>query len=211
MKLSEAQLKQIEEAVKAAERTTRGEIVPVVIAQAREYPEAWLLLALAGGVASGLASFAAHELWGAGWSLTVGRFALEVLLGSALGLLAGLSATLRRLAVGREDLAEAVSIRAAAEFTRHGVMNTGDRCGVLLFVSLFEHRAELVADRGIHSAVPSGYWQAELDRMMVEVHAQGLAAALCSGITRIGALLSERFPREAGTTNELADTLRRGE
>ena len=211
MKLTEDQLKQIEEAVKAVERTTRGEIVPVVIAQAREYPEAWLLLALAGGVAAGVSSYAAHELWGAGWSLTVGRFALEVLIGAGAGLLAGLQPTVRRFAVGRDDLAEAVSMRAAAEFTRHGVMNTGDRCGVLLLVSLFEHRAELVADRGIHSAVPSGYWQVELDRMMAEVHAQGLAAALCSGITRIGALLSAQFPREAGTTNELADNLRRGE
>jgi putative membrane protein len=115
---------------------------------------------------------------------------------------------LRRWVIGRGDLADAVSLRAAAEFTRHGVMNTQDRCGVLLLVSLFEHRAHILADRGIHAQVPEGYWKECLDRMMAKVKPEGLSSALCSGITELGALLAEKFPREAGSTNELADHLR---
>lgn len=208
MNLTDTELKQIEHAVKELESKTRGEIVPIVLSQSRDYLEPRLILVLMGILASGVSSYLLHEVWGAGWSLSLTSFALELVLGAAVGIILGFIPGLRRRLVGAESLAEAVDLRAAAEFTRHGVMNTSDRCGILLLVSLFEHRAEILADRGIHSQVPEGYWKSCLDRMMAQVKPQGLAAALCSGIAEIGELLAEKFPREAGTTNELSDHLR---
>lgn len=209
MKLTESDLSLIEQAVKDVEATTRGEIVPLLLDQSRAYPEAYLLLVLGGGIASGLASYGVHEFLGPGWTLGVGEFAIEILSGIGLALLATLSPWIRRKVLDQGVLADSVHRRALAEFTEHGVMNTNDRCGVLLLVSLFEHRAEIIADRGIHAVVPEGYWKQELDQMMQEIHVKGLAPALDSGIRRIGDLMAVKFPREAGTTNELADHLRK--
>lgn len=209
MKLTEAELKQLEGAVRDVEARTRGEIVPILLQQSRAYPEAYLILALGGGIASGLSSYVVHELLGPGWTLGVGEFAIEILAGMGLAILAAVVPWMRRKVLGRGVLADSVHRRALAEFTRHGVMNTNDRCGVLLLVSLFEHRAEIVADQGIHAAVAEGYWKQELDQMMQEIHVRGIAPALEAGIRRIGALMAEKFPREAGTANELADHLRR--
>ncbi|MFN7684515.1 MAG: TPM domain-containing protein [Oligoflexia bacterium] len=211
MKLTDLELKQIERAVQAAEQKTRGEIVPLVIRQARGYPEAWILPPVIGTVVSGVFSYVLHEWMGAGWVLGARELAVEMGLGAVLGLGLSLVPAVRRLVVGKQDLAEAVALRAAAEFTRLGVMNTQDRCGILLLIGLFEHQAEIVADRGIHSQVGEGYWQAELDQMMRELKRDGLTPALCSGIARLGELLAAKFPREAATSNELSDQLRRGE
>jgi len=208
MKLSESELKKIEDTIKKIEGMTRGEVVPVLVRQSRDYPEVgWMLICL-GALSSGILSYVAHTFWGASWDVGSVEFALEILVGAAAGWAVSLIPAARRWMLGAEDLTAAVSFRASAEFTRHGVMDTQDRCGVLLLVSLFEHRAEILADRGIHSQVPEGYWKECLDRMMAKVKPEGLSSALCSGITELGALLAEKFPREAGSTNELADHLR---
>ena len=208
MKLTASELKLIEQAVQKAEAHTRGEIVPVVVGSSREYPESWLMLALAGGIAAGLASWLTHEGLGPGWVLTVTEFSLEILAGAGVALALGWIAPFRRRVIGSEDLARAVHERAVMEFVEHGVMNTSDRCGILLLVSLFEHRAEIIADRGIYTQVPETFWQQELDQMLSELRTRGLAPALTQGIERLGVLLTEKFPREAGTTNELGDSLR---
>ena len=208
MKLSQSDLQKIEEAVQRVERTTRGEIVPVLLSQSASYSDAGHLLALDGAIAAGVSSYCMHEVLGPGWTLSTAEFALEIAAGWGIGMALSFIPAVRRMYLGRRRLAETVQERAFAAFTRNGLMNTTDRCGVLLLVSLFERRAVLLGDRGIHAVVGDDYWKEELGRITDGIHGQNIATALLEGVTRIGALMADKFPPDGTPRDELSNRLK---
>ncbi len=208
-KFTEAELQRIEKAVQAAESQTRGEIVAVVVPQSQAYRWVGFFLSAMGAAVATAVAFLWAEVSGSLWGIRPDHLVVFQLGGALTGaLLAGVKAIKRRI-VPAAHLDAAVDKQALAEFVRHGVMNTGDRCGVLLLISLFEHRVEIVADRGIHSQVVPEFWQEETGRLASDLRAgRPLSDALCDAIGRLGALLATKFPRTADTVNELDDRLR---
>ena len=74
--------------------------------------------------------------------------ALPPAAGAALGWLAALFLPdLRRALVPAEALAARVHQRATQAFVEEDVFRTRDRTGILIFISLFEHRVVVLADR----------------------------------------------------------------
>jgi putative membrane protein len=76
---------------------------------------------------------------------------------------------------------------------------------VLIYISLVEHHAEIVADAGINERVPPGFWQAIIDGLTAEIAAGRLAAGLVQAVGACGDALREHFPRHPGDQNELPD------
>jgi len=99
-------------------------------------------------------------------------------------------------------------VRAAAQaFEALGMAQTRDRNGVLIFVSVHDHRVAIVGDTGIHERVPEGFWE-KVIRAIEEQFADGrYVDGLLEGITRAGARLTDYFPPRADDTNELPDTI----
>ncbi|MET0943395.1 MAG: TPM domain-containing protein [Mesorhizobium sp.] len=93
------------------------------------------------------------------------------------------------------------------QFLARNVHVTAERTGVLLFVSLAEHYAEVVADAGINQRVSQESW----DRVVVVLtdHARRdrLADGFVIAIDMVGASLAEHFPVSAHDINELDDHL----
>jgi putative membrane protein len=85
-------------------------------------------------------------------------------------------------------------VRRCAEllFHRHRVHATRRRTGVLLLVSLFERRIEVVADDAFAGRVSAEEWRAAIDRMVPRIATEGAAAALTEGIRAIAALLEQK-------------------
>jgi putative membrane protein len=84
---------------------------------------------------------------------------------------------------------------------------TAGRTGVLLFVSVAERHAEIIADKGIDARVPAGTWKKVIDDLTAAIGEGHSADGFVAAITAIGAHLARHFPPTARDPNELPDHL----
>ena len=97
--------------------------------------------------------------------------------------------------------------RAALEqFFLRRVGHTAKRTGVLIFVSLAEHYARIIADEGVAAKVHDAEWQAAIDTLTCDIRDGRIAAGFVAAIERCGAVLAEHAPPD-GSPNELPDRL----
>ena len=198
-------LERIEEAVRRAEAGSSGEIAVYVAWRSDSYPEApWLAAALAGAGAC-LALFVA-DLRSPLWT-PLHQLVTAVLAAAGAGALAGrFVPAIRRLLAGRSRIDAMVRRRAEEVFLCRELFKTQRRTGILLFVSLFERRAVVVADSGISAKVGQSEW----DRVVAHVTDNARSGALVDGIVKAvercrGLLLQNGFLAGPGDRNELSD------
>lgn len=199
--LDERGVAAITAAVQSAERATSGEIVPVIVERSDPYAE--LRFGAAALVAFACAALAlAFEPGLAPWLVPtqLGVFA-------AGAWLFGRPALLRRL-VADEVVTRRVARAAALAFHEAGLVETRERTGILIYVSLLEHRVLVLADRGIHARVEAGTWDSVVARIVAGICENRAEAGLADGIRLCGEILSERFPIRPGDLNELPNTPR---
>ncbi|HWK35067.1 TPM domain-containing protein, partial [Sphingomonas sp.] len=79
--------------------------------------------------------------------------------------------------------------------------------GVLLYLSLDEHRAELIADESIHTKVSQDVWGAAMAALVAAVKDGRPGDGMADAVAQIGIVLAEHFPRGADDVNELPDRL----
>ena len=78
---------------------------------------------------------------------------------------------------------------------------------MLLYLSLAERRAEIVADAAIHSKVAPDVWGNAMAALIAALKDERPGDGMAEAVTRIGAVLAEHFPRSEGDINELPDRL----
>lgn len=201
---TEEERKRIEAAVRSVELRTSGEIVPLVVDAAYDYPRAEIqaggLLALA--LAANLAWWLfAGSLWAVLAAFLLGYWPCRQLLRACPPLL-------RRLIHPAEIDAE-VEERAKTAFLDHGLHRTQEGTGILILICLFEHRVQVLADHGIHHAVPPETWQRVADMVTAGIHTGRTGEALCEAIAYCGDLLAENFPPRHDDTDELPNLITR--
>ena len=97
--------------------------------------------------------------------------------------------------------------RAALEqFVLRGISHTGNRCGVLIFVSLAERYARIIADEGVAQKVHASEWQTAIDALTKHMRDGHIAAGFIAAIERCGAVLAQHAPPN-GSANALPDRL----
>jgi uncharacterized membrane protein len=99
---------------------------------------------------------------------------------------------------------------AERAFARLGMAATARRIGLLLFVSPWHRRVELVADQGITERVQPAAFTATVERLSTEFRAGRFTEGLCSAIADLAAALAPAFPPDPRRTSELPDTVDRG-
>ena len=192
----------IEQAVSEAEKTTAGEIVPIVVSSSGTYAEVELIGMGCGLVVGTLAAFVFHDPWAYLHSQM-----LWPLGGAALGfLLTRIPAVKRRLIAGNR-ITDSVHARSLAAFTAHGLHHTKAHTGILIFVSLLEHRVIVLADRGINEKVAPGTWNEVVQMLTAGLKSGNASEAFCRAIARCGAILAQHFPRSIDDVNELSNKL----
>jgi len=97
--------------------------------------------------------------------------------------------------------------RALALFRTAAEARTRQLTGMLLYLSLDEHRAEIVADEAIASKVPPEVWGEAMAAMIDEVRAGNVAQGMALAIAKAGEILAEHCPKSESNPNELPDRL----
>jgi putative membrane protein len=199
--LDPAARQRVSEAVAQAERGTSGEIVPLVVASSDDYADQRWRVAVAAALLTAAALHAFRpelEVMSILWS--------EVAALVVAFALAGWSPLLRRF-LPRAQAVSAVKRRAWVGFNELGLSRTRDRTGVLIFVSMLEHRVEILADQGIDSQVPPGTWDEIMKRLVSKIQGGDLAEGLRVAVLDCGDILRAKFPARADDTDELPNTL----
>ena len=211
--LTEADLARIKAAVGAAEQRTAGEIVPFVVRQSGRYDVAAWRAAAVGALLAAAAALGlswVYDGWGLPWLYSTWAVETATLAGAVAGGLVGTFVEpIRRLLAGPLLLAETVQRRAAEAFLAEEVFATRDRTGILLFVSLFEHRIEVVGDAGINAKVEQAEWEGVVARIRSGIQAGDLAGGLVAAVEMCGDLLHRRgVAVRENDTDELSDGVR---
>jgi putative membrane protein len=208
--ISEADRLRISEAVAEAEGKTSGEIVPYVVDRSDAYEVAeWRAGALFGVVAMGI--FAAFRQFTEVWlPFTVGdAFLVTLLAGAGGALLTHSVPLLQRFFAGGALLDLRAGQRASQAFVSEEVFRTRDRTGILLFVSLLEHRVVVLGDAGINARVRQDDWDRVVAILTHAVRRRLLADGFVDAIRECGRLLRiQGVARRPDDTDELADDLR---
>lgn len=124
----------------------------------------------------------------------------------AVGALLSAAATgLRRLLVSRKLMDESVRTAARARFVDQGISMTQGRTGILVYVSLFERRVEVVADVGIPVDRLGARWSQAVQA--IDAAARRGVGPFLAAMQGLGPLLAEAAPRSASDVNELPDDM----
>lgn len=102
---------------------------------------------------------------------------------------------------------ERVHAEAMKQFLSKGLHVTSERTGVLLYVSLADHVAEVIADEGIYARVAPELWGDTILALIGGIKAGRAADGFVEAIGIAGTVLAEHFPPGEHNPNELPDKL----
>ena len=191
----------IEKAVQEAESKTIGEIVPMVLKASNAYPAVSWRFAF---VFSVFLSGATYLLYPYFDTLIYFLFQLVfLLLGLGLIQIPGL----KRHFLSQPEIEEETYQRAIQAFYENNLHTTHNRTGILIFVSLLEHKIHILADSGIHQKVEKDTWQIIVKQLSTEIRKNNLKEGLREAILKCGDMLSHHFPKTPSNPNELSNKL----
>jgi putative membrane protein len=200
MSISTEDRERVSNAIRAAEAKTSGEIVcvlaeastdttalPVLIAAVAALGLPWLLVAFT--------TMTVHQI-----------LLLQIALFFALLLI--LCSPHVRVALIPRKARRAMAYRVAMEqFTARGLARRTGPSGILIFASLAEHYARIIANDRIAALVPQSAWQAAVDALVAHAREGRIANGFVAAIDLCGLELARHFPRTEATRNELPDRI----
>ncbi|HBT96262.1 MAG TPA: hypothetical protein DEB25_00715, partial [Desulfobulbaceae bacterium] len=195
-------------AVRAAESETSGEIVVSIATASHGYPQA----ATVGGFLLGLPLALLAMPW-LGSFLWLGQGNVWIFLICLtffylpLRFLVAKTPALKRLFLFTEQVEEEVGEAALASFYSHQLDATRERNGVLLFISVFERRVFILADKGVNERIETTCWRGMVDSLTAAIRHGDHGPAVCRTVTDIGAVLRQHFPPRPDDQNELSDLM----
>jgi len=204
--LTEEERGRVAEAIRAAEEKTAGEIYCVLARASDSYffPAAFFVT-LSILLVSLPAAFLLHHWW---ISVPPAWF-----VAAQLAALAGALLVLKFLPelrihfVPRGLRYRRAHDHALRQFLGRNIHLTRQRTGILIFVSLAEHYAEVVADAGINAHVPQERWNAAVEMLTHHVAAGDLATGFIEAVRLVGVELATHFPPDAANPDEIDNHL----
>lgn len=212
--------KRVSDAVAAAEARTSGEIVTVIADRSDGYSD----IALGWAVMIAFTALAAYAVfpgfylglierivggWNHEWTH---RELLGIALAGVILKFAGAWLLLLwkplRFALVPPSVKTARALARAIDLFKVGAeRRTHGRTGILIYLSMCEHRAEIVADEAIASKVSDETWGDAMAAMLPHIKQGRCADGMIAAVQKVGAVLAEHFPRAEDDTNELPDRL----
>lgn len=219
-RLDEEDHRRVTEAVVEAERASAGEIVTIIAARSDSYHDVVVHYAVAAMLAvpalvalvpeSWIARAEAAMLgWNAGFTRAAFGLTLFVLLALVFLLARFLLAPMRfRMALTPGATKARRVHRRAVELFRAGCeLRTRGRTGVLIYLSVAEHRAEILADKAIAEKVDPDVWGEALADLIADSKDGRPGDGMVKAVRRVGEVLAGIIPPAEHDVNELSDRL----
>ena len=194
----------VTEAVQEAEKRTSGEIVPMIVSSSYDYPTAKLITALLFSLPFAL--LLPHLLDDYIWIEPTNVYLFLCLLLPLFFIssyIVAIFPSLARVFISQEEMDIEVEEEAMKSFFTEKLYATRDANGILLFISIFEKKVWILADRNIQDKIPQQSWDALVSELTAKISSKDRCAALCSTITQMGDLLEQHFPWKRDDTDEL--------
>ena len=214
-RFTEADHALVTEAVAKAERSSDGEIVTIVAARSDSYHDVGLHYAVLAMLLVPTAAAVLPQAWidsalapVFGWNEPLSFRLLMLLLvaGQALVFLIvrfALAYMPLRMALTPAGTKTRRVRRRAVELFRAGTeKRTKGRTGILLYLSLLEHRAEIVADEAIHGRVEPDVWGESMAALVDGVKAGRPGEGMALSVEKIGEVLARCLPPTLDNPNE---------
>lgn len=218
--MSEADHARVSAAVHAAEQHTSGEIVTIVADHSDRYLDIALWWSVLAGVLTlaMIAIFpdlymdivnALFDKWNPEWQpreyfeLALAVFVIKF--GATRLILQWIP--IRLFLTPGIVKSRRVRRRAVRYFKVGAERRTAGKTGILIYLSLIERRAEIVADESIHSVVAQELWGHAMADMLAHVKEGRVPEGMIAAIGDVGEILADHFPRKGDDKNELPDRL----
>jgi uncharacterized membrane protein len=101
--------------------------------------------------------------------------------------------------------------RGAEVFFELNMHETKARNGVLIYIALHDKKLAILGDSGINAVVPEGFWDKAKDEMVKHFRFGHYGQGISQAILMAGEQLATYFPYEIGDTNELDNSISKGE
>ncbi len=196
--------KRIAEAVRMAETRTAGEIYCVVARSSGSYFHAAALHVVVGIALASLGlAWLMHHWW---LDPTIIHFVGAQVAAVAVALLLlWFFPALRLGFVTRAYRYRTAHDNALKQFLARNVHITTQRTGVLIFVSLAERYAAVIADAGISAHVGQDVWNGIVGNLTQNARKGRLVDGFLQAVGAVGTILAEHVPVTAHDRNELDD------
>lgn len=212
--------RKVSEAIAAAESASDGEILTIVAADSDSYHDValhWavaamiLVLALASWQTALLTAIWDRLFADWGQHATPGQLLFFVMILAVLKFLAVLLILkwkpLRLALSPGATKARRVRRRAIALFRAAAERRTSGRTGVLIYLSLAEHRAEIVADEAVTRVTTPECWGDAMAELIGEIREGRPGEGLAMAVEEVGEVLARHFPKTGADVNEIPDKL----
>lgn len=215
---SDADRKRINECVGAAEARTSAEIVPMVATSSGRYDRAEDLVGLWMGI---VLMILTAVFWPAptvsmesgSWDkdpslLQAGKLIVAMLVGFLLGVAAGSRiGSVRRMFTPAKQMQEEVQQSARTIFFDKRIHHTASGSGLLIYVSLFEHIAVILADQHVLNSLGQTALDELCGVLTDALKANSPADSICKTIEMAAQKLAIAMPPQSTDVNELPDSL----
>jgi putative membrane protein len=203
--LTDEQIKKITSAVIKAEQNTSGEIVPMIVGRSSTIGHLPTYIAFV------LFSIFLVTLieWPPQW---MDRWFGLPLIGIfilcwVIGLLLSQVTFVQRWLIPNNDEETQVWNRARSEWAFNHMQKTQLRTGILLFVSVMERKAVILADEGIAKHYPESTWKEVINLLSAHLKKGEWVDGFEKSIQRCGEILSAHLPASASNVNEISDRI----
>lgn len=203
--LNQQGIESIEQSIIQIEKKTRGEVIPMVVRSSStigHIPMSMFTAGLLMYYLSGAYDYV-HEAFDKPWIIT----AIWTLLLLPLSFYAARLSWVQRLFISSADRESQTYQRALNEFYLSGLHKTEGSTGVLLFISLNDHKAVVLADESIAKKLPPETWNEVVQQLLKGAKEKNLADGFCSAIEKCGDLLEAHFPILPNDVDELLNHL----
>lgn len=218
--LSDADRQKVGAAIAKAESSTAGEIVAVATPISDAYHDValhWALVPLFAVLAWAAWRPTALAWWYdflfGGWrpDPTQSQLLTLLMVFAALNFTVALLIlkwmSLRLFLTPRATTHRRVRRRAVAIFQAAASGRTTGRTGILIYLSLAERRAEIIADEAILKVTEDHIWGEAMTALLADVREGRVGDGIAAAVNQVGAVLSEHFPRSTPDENEIPDKL----
>ena len=203
--LTESEISKITSIVAEAERTTEGEIVPIIVRRSSAVGHVkWILTSMMTLIFVIAQAVYIHNHWD---RMNIMAPPIAFILFYFASIYLAKIPWFQRVLTPNEDEVAQVHARAELEFYRTQMKKTTKRTGILIFVSMMERRVVILADEGIAAHYPMETWE-EIVRLMTDEFKKGrVYEGFEKAIKRCGDILKSKLPAAHQQSNQLTDHL----